>query len=792
MTRQFRIVGLAVALILAVSTVHAAAQNGSPQQPKNSIARPAQMESDQMTNIPYFTLRDGMSSTLTLNNLAPSPTPVTVTIYNMEGKAQVLDPITLSPHSVKQVELRDVVVSDEFNSGNIEVAFKGIPMVVTCQVSVSNPDKRVSFESREQDMMDFNSQKLNGILWLAQREAEGFLAITNTAKNKVTVDLAVGSKQKTVTLYPRETRLLKLSEEFGQRPPVSALVKLQHSGLPGDIITTGYVLNLEDGYSSSFAMVDPAIMRSTHLAGAHLRIGKPDPSEGFPEDTQFRSPLLMANVGTNPVTARVSVDYTVKEKLEMTRWDRKDSTEQKEKEEDATQDKFSTVAVKTLTIAPGDIERLELSEELAKLGVKGPVEEAGVDIDYEASPGALIGHLVSVDQSGDYSFEVPIKDPAAMNEMMEGGYPWTLEKGTNTVLHLKNTTDKSVVGLVVFTFPGGTYNPDRIQLEPYQTVAIDIQKLKDSKKRDVRKQLFPADAVHGQVIWRQETPYSLIGRAEEVDSKAGIARSFSCGFDCCVNYSDYFYLTPNTFTGPVGGTQALTANEAGNDCSGYPFGPYIDTPSSWSSNNTSVATVSSGQVSLVGGGSTNIVADFTYGKDYYYDSFQICRLENNYWAVASQATACVPASVRIIVDITAPRNNQDIWNFCNNSEYLAGSYTGIERCFLFQLVDSCGNDITTRSYRGDENRTLSVINGVNQWSPPNQTITNISGNLSPNGTFTDMMWYVGASPGDYLKVNQVISVVDLSTGVSYQVATFCQDYEYRTTLHIDHYAGICQ
>jgi len=72
---------------------------------------------EQMTNIPYFTLRDGMSSTLTLNNLVSSPTPVTVTIYNEQGEGQVLKPITLDPHSFKEIKLGDVVVGDNFSTG---------------------------------------------------------------------------------------------------------------------------------------------------------------------------------------------------------------------------------------------------------------------------------------------------------------------------------------------------------------------------------------------------------------------------------------------------------------------------------------------------------------------------------------------------------------------------------------------------------------------------------------------------------------------------------------------------
>src|SRR5882762_10895665 len=208
MTRQLRIVRLAltVALIFAISTARAAAQTSGtpPRQPTSTRPpRPPQQQTDQMTNIPYFSLRDGMSSTMTLNNLAPTATKVTVTIFNTEGRAHVLDPMTLDPHSFTEVKLKDVVPREDFDSGNIEVAFNGTMMSVTCQVSVFSLKNRVSFESREADMMDFESTSLAGILSLP-KDAEGFLAITNVAKNRLTVQLTAGSLKKTVTLFSRE------------------------------------------------------------------------------------------------------------------------------------------------------------------------------------------------------------------------------------------------------------------------------------------------------------------------------------------------------------------------------------------------------------------------------------------------------------------------------------------------------------------------------------------------------------------------------------------------------------
>ena len=198
MSRHLKIwVALTLSLALPVlSWSQAAPPNSTPNRPEPAPER----QSDQVANIPYFTLRDGLSSTLTLNNNAPTPTSVTVTIFNSEGRAQTLDPITLDPHLFKQIELRDVVGSELFTEGNVSVAYFGKEMGVTTQVSVYSLKRRVSFESREQGMFDFESTVSNGILSLPQKDARGFLAITNVSKNKVTVQLSLGQKTKEITL----------------------------------------------------------------------------------------------------------------------------------------------------------------------------------------------------------------------------------------------------------------------------------------------------------------------------------------------------------------------------------------------------------------------------------------------------------------------------------------------------------------------------------------------------------------------------------------------------------------
>src|SRR6266446_5882330 len=124
MTRQLRM----ARLVLSVSFIFAVSP-ARGQQPKKLLAPKAQMDSDQMTNIPYFTLRDGMSSTLTLDNVdGLNPIRVTVTIFNMQGRAQEMAPMTLYPASVTKINLADVIRGEDFDSGNIQVAFRGTPM----------------------------------------------------------------------------------------------------------------------------------------------------------------------------------------------------------------------------------------------------------------------------------------------------------------------------------------------------------------------------------------------------------------------------------------------------------------------------------------------------------------------------------------------------------------------------------------------------------------------------------------------------------------------------------------
>jgi hypothetical protein len=505
------------------------------QQPTNCpTCKPP--STDHYLNFAYFSEDGDMTSTLTLNNNKNEATEVKITIFNSKGEPFRLAPINLASQQVSRFSVRELAkgARGDFKSGNIQVFYHGPAMGVTGQVSIISTKERISFESSPTEAMMFTSTTLDGIVWVPDEKTKASVALTNTASSTITVT-AISRRdsqgwQKALTLEPRETQVLNLNEFIDKQKglPAAALVSLTHSGAAGDLITTGFTLNDKTGFGCDVAFIDRSRTKSNRLAGAHLRLGPARPEEGFPSGTTFQSPLVIANAGSLPTEVKIAVDYTVNTVARR-------------------------VELAPLALAAQEIKQIDLAQEMAQRSVVGFVDNAGVDISYTGAAGSVIGRLTSVDTTGDFSFEVPIKDPLAGMNRVGGSYPWRLDGGYTTVLHLKNTLDKEVHAIVQLRYDGGTYNPGRVKLAPYQTVAVDIRQLRDSQQKDVRGGTIPTGLTGGKVIWYEEKIGSLIGRAEVSNAGAAVVSSFSCSGPCnCPPDFNRSFMSPESYPGLSG------------------------------------------------------------------------------------------------------------------------------------------------------------------------------------------------------------------------------------------------
>lgn len=502
------VITFSVSALLTVDGLKSRRVNASAiTSPANSDAvdqAPVPMASDdQIMSYAYFIEQGDMKSTLRLNNNLLAPMKATVAFFNSQGESFPAPLITLPPQDVQRFRIADLTANalGDFHAGSVQVFYHGPPMAVTGQISVASASSHVNFESFPTMAMGFASSRLDGIVWTPDADTQASAALNNTTVDMLTVKIGTATNIKPLILNAHETKVVDLREFLiNGQDAGSALIRIEHNGPPGAIIATGFALNEKTGFSCNLPFIDRATAKTAHLAGAHVRFGRPGSGEGFPAGTRFKAPLLIANTGEQPTEARVFVDYTIAGVA-------------------------GRAEIAKLELAPNEVRPVELSSAIARFAGAGPVDDAGVDIEYSGNPGAVIARLTSLDQSGDYAFDVPIKDPLAEMLRVGGSYPWQLDDGFSTVLHLKNTINKPVFALVQVRYPGGSYNLERLPLQPYRTIAVDIRGLRDGQQKDIRDGVMPSDVEGGQVVWFDETIGSLIGRAEMRNVAEGVASS---------------------------------------------------------------------------------------------------------------------------------------------------------------------------------------------------------------------------------------------------------------------------
>ena len=255
-----------------------------------------------MANIPYFVESEEFHSTLILNNNQTEDKLAQVTFFNLEGKRWEHVPIRLKPRLIQRFRVSELLekAPPDFSSGNIQIVHHGLRFDVMAQITIAQRTK----DSHS------NRSGQRHLYWVPDSETEAKVALTNASPIKLKVTMLAGQNEQQILLSPRETRLLDLREFVtkAQGQDSATLVTLEHDGAPGALIATGFALNRQTGFSSNMTFADCGTAKSMTLAGAHIRLGLPDPSEGFPSATVFRAPLLVANTMDKPVSTRISIE----------------------------------------------------------------------------------------------------------------------------------------------------------------------------------------------------------------------------------------------------------------------------------------------------------------------------------------------------------------------------------------------------------------------------------------------------------------------------------------------------
>ena len=653
----------------------------------------ASVEPNHFISIPYYSIQGNWNSTLTLNNAEHDPLTVSVTLFSLNGYLLELAPVSLKPNSSAVLRLNEAIARSrsksrgEFQEGNIKLGFYSAnPMALGPQVTVSDPSHGLSFDM--EPPMGLKSSFLEGLWWSLDEKTSGQVILTNTIDQKLDFQLDIqwqgGIFSKRIdSLSSHQTKVLdiaKLLEEL--RIDAKGIgqggISITHNGTPGALIAHGVILNKERRFSSNLVFIDPSGQKTSVLNGTGLMLGNPGSGAGFPEGSFFTPHLVLKNTLRLSQEAKVTVVYKSGGSLQ-------------------------TRLLPAISLAPQEVNSIDFSALMRTLG-KVSVDAAQIKIECSGGVGSLVASLSSIDRTQSLVVDVPLVSKP-VNSGEGGNHPFRIDETFQSVACLTNITSKPTRAMLIICYDEGQYTPEYVNLEPGDSIAVDLTQLRDSQASDVQGRKLPKNLTEGQLFWVSRRAQAIIGRVIMFDRSSGKASNFSCPI-CCEVQHDHFAFSPSPFNGPIGGSQQMTVNEYNNWCgySSIQYGPYnVTSVVDYSSDNTSIATVNtSGMVSFVSVGSTTIDV-----------VMEVPRLEQGpddcYWVEDMVGDSC-PAQTISVNDVTA------------NGATKITSVNGDQNIIHFVTPkDSSGTTVTlTATITPSDSTTLATID----WSGATENSSN--------------------------------------------------------------------
>jgi hypothetical protein len=547
----------------------------------------------------YYTVNDGLTATLMLNNKGVTPISVLPTLYNKNGQQLELPPVIVEASSFRYIDMNDwiTVGGESFRQGNIRLFHTGKDLVLGAQIYLVNDANSLSYEEKLAELGKFDSRRLEGILAIPSRRANVKVVLTNTSSvdltvtGRLTLEPNITLDPQTLTLSPHETKTIDIRRDIPNGGAIlnsNALAfSLEHSGAKWALIARAFVSEPSTGYSNLSQFYNPTagLMNEYHGAGIQMR---------SPSGERLKPVIVLRNTANETAVVTGRIPYT-----------RANGTN-------------GSITLPATQLNPNEIRLLNTTVVVQRNNQEN-IKFASIQLKYNTPPGSIGVATHSESQNKNFVSRVPMWDPLRQHTAT-GGYPWLIEDTSATKNYIKNITDRPQKYVAFFIWEdNGMYMLGQKELAPYQTIEIDVKDLRDRQVPDEEGNTIPINMSRGQFQWTlspednvdpEEDPLSelaLIGRSEQIDWGKKISNNYACQ-NCCTGNTIGAHLSPSSSTVEVDATVRIRAYLEEESCFGFPYS--YETGATWGSNNPSIATVSGGTVTGKDLGNTSITASF--------------------------------------------------------------------------------------------------------------------------------------------------------------------------------------
>jgi hypothetical protein len=690
------------------------------QNPPTQKAAVKKIPSVSMPMVAPVFLEDAeFSSTLTLVNDAIRDFTARVLVLDPHGIAAAQKELHLPGHTNLPVRIHDLLEESgsAVTTGSVIVMpepAEGMP--IGGQLSITSRVGSIPSYIEEEMLMP-DEKTTHGIYRTSALAVQGspIIALKSLAQTTQTVTLECFSEKAaptkgTVQLPSGESLLVAgcdvsqtgrtaISEAMSDNPAVdrgSVGVSIRTTAPSGDLIGYGFAVYRDDRgpYFTSLNLTDPAAMASSNTVFSGIPAGQTDVLRTF-----FKPELAVSNFSTKPAQVSITMATT-------------------------TASKTKANLVETLLLPPQ-------SSKTVKLQAPGdPGMTNSLVVHSNLPPGDVVSQFVAWGDSFVRTVELQAKDNDSIQN--GGGHPWSIDHGANSTLFWFNHSMDGPKKFELLIGNGRELWVNSYMLAPMETKAISINEIVEKQIPDPDGVVLSKDILNGQVGWWTHRAKWGKGRLMVSQPQNGLARSFSCG--TCAGLCADATLSPASSaifgvlgTGPLGPVSFKQCLKSCTSCGGTPQGPITEIPI-WSSSNTSITTLYTGQHTKTGT-FYGVKGGTAYGEVQAQD--EGCTAVGQ-----GQIKVQVPTSATVDTNTKHTYSNQT-WTSCDGTQSLNNRY-GYQRCVTYQIKDQNGSDM------------IGVVKLSEAFEQVDQNInTNLnSGNNSSNeaGIFLDDDSLVNTSP----------------------------------------------
>ncbi len=531
------------------------------------------------------------------NDVRTAAITVTPVLYLSNGKSYPLLPVQLSAGGSVSLNLNDMLQQQGIAgwatlSGYVELQYQW-PWDALC-ATIQNLDAvhselfnfslmpgPSSLDSSEQ-ATDIH---LEGMWWKQEPGVTGFLSLSNVktaamdAQVQVTDAAGQSIKEYALSIPSHATTTMRLFDAADSLAQAGG-VQVSFSGSQADLIVNGGLEDQRTGYSANLGFSQLPMgsgSQLSHYAAVGVMTGAADPMMHFPAGTVFTPYLVARNLAQQAVTLRP-----------MLYWMQAGAPH--------------SYAAPSQSMAPRTTRNLDVRGLLNAAGLADFNGSVNFEFDITGPAHSVLLTAGSVDRKNTYVFSVAV---AAVKESLAKELSrWSTANGDDTMVTVWNPADEAQDFAFTLFYPGGQYVLP-IHLEAKATRSFDISEVIAGGVPDAGGSVVPLSI--------QEGSAELSGSRGEVEHILAVfdagtynVQKATCGLYCqtCQGATNW-WIVDDPFAVPLANSHQLTMHVQ------YHTGTQYDhtQSSSWSSSNTSIATVSSGLVQGISAGAATAYAE---------------------------------------------------------------------------------------------------------------------------------------------------------------------------------------